>query len=204
VPALHSAPAGAASAAPDDLAIGASLGKAIKQARTAKKLSMRALASAAEISQPFLSHIESGQAMPSLVTLYRIAKVLGISPSALLPTDPDPDPVHLTRRDEGKWVPIAEVENAAITRIISSGTAKGATVQEYRVEDGQYMGDWFESDGEITVHVIEGEIRVDLEGRGSWDLGPGDSIAHPGAVRNRWSVRGSGPVRILLVYALTD
>ncbi len=199
MPAAETSPAPGASTG--DAFISVSLGRAIREARAARKLSMRALATASEISQPFLSQIESGQTMPSLVTLYRLAKALEISPSALLPTMPDPDVVHVTRADAGGWVPIADVPDAATTRIISSGTARFASVQEYRVERGQYMGDWFQSDGELTVYVIEGEIDVDVEGQGSWVLGPGDAIAHPGAMRNRWSVRGEGPVRIVLTYA---
>lgn len=162
---------------------------------------MRALATASDISQPFLSQIESGQTMPSLVTLYRLAKALEISPSALLPTMEEPDLVHVSRHDAGGWVPIADRPDSATTRVLSSGSARHASVQEYVVEPGQYMGDWFQSDGDLTVYVIEGEIDVEVEGHGSWVLGAGDAIAHPGAIRNRWSVRGEGRARILLSYA---
>lgn len=175
-----------------------SLGRAIREARTARKLSMRALAAAADISQPFLSQIEGGQTMPSLVTLYRVAKVLGISPSALLPAAPEPEDVHLSRASDAVWRPISENEGSATTRIVVKSRA---SVQEYRVEPGEYMGDWFESDGEITVLVVAGEITVEVERRGQWDLGPGDALHHPGALRNRWSVRGNEPVHIVLVYA---
>jgi len=181
----------------DDAEIGARLGRAIREARTAEKLSMRALASAAEISQPFLSQIESGRTMPSLVTLFRIAKVLGISPATLLPAEPDPSVIRLSRRADAKRVPVAEVENSATTRVLSNGRAN---VQEYLVAPGQYMGDWYESDGDLTVYVADGEITVEVEGHGSWDLGPGDAIAHPGTLRNRWVARGAAPVRIILVY----
>jgi transcriptional regulator with XRE-family HTH domain len=178
-----------------------SLGRAIREARAAKKLSMRTLATASDISQPFLSQIESGQTMPSLVTLYRLAKALELSPSALLPTLEEPDLVHVSRHDEGVWVPISDQPGSATTRVLSSGTARHATVQEYIVEPGQYMGDWFQSDGELTVYVIEGSIDVDVEGHGTWTLDAGDAIAHPGAIRNRWSVPGAGRARILLSYA---
>ena len=177
--------------------ISVSLGRAIREARTARKLSMRALAASAEMSQPFLSQIEAGQTMPSLATLYRIAKVLGISPAELLPAEPDPAPVHLARGSDAVWVPISEKENAGTTRVVNKGLSN---VQEYRILPGQYMGDWFESDGELTVYVIDGRISVDLEGSDSWELGPGDALTHPGGLRNRWSVVGQDPVRIILVY----
>jgi len=190
----------------DDAFIGQSLGRAIREARTGRKLSMRSLAAAADISQPFLSTIENGQTMPSLATLYRIAKVLGISPSELLPAMPEPEPevIHLSRADAGPWAPIADVPNTGMHRVISGFQARGATVQEYRIEPGQYMGDWFESDGDLTVYVVAGRITVTIEGRGQWQLEAGDAIAHPGALRNRWSVVGDDPVRIVLVYAVGE
>jgi transcriptional regulator with XRE-family HTH domain len=181
--------------------IGASLGRAIREARTGSKLTMRALAAEAEISQPFLSQIESGAAMPSIVTLFRIAKVLGISPSSLLPSEPEPEPIHLTRRDEGHLVPVSEGDDAAVSRIISAGAAHAAAVQEYRIARGPYRGEWFESDGENTVYVVAGELTVTIEGRGEWTLGPGDALAHPGALRNRWEAREASGALVLLVHA---
>ncbi|MDF2492419.1 MAG: transcriptional regulator, family, partial [Microbacterium sp.] len=169
-----------AATASGETQIGVSLGRAIREARAAKKLSMRALATASDISQPFLSQIESGQTMPSLVTLYRLAKALELSPSALLPAMEEPDLVHVSRHDAGAWVRISDRPDSATTRVLSSGTARHATVQEYVVEPGQYMGDWFQSDGELTVYVIEGRIDVDVEGQGTWTLEAGDAIAHPG------------------------
>lgn len=188
----------------DDSLIGISLGRRIRAARTAESLSMRALAAAAEISQPFLSQIESGHTMPSIVTLFRLAKVLGISPSDLLPGDDEPEPIHVTRRHEGEFVSVDEADDAALSRIISSGAARAATVQEYRLGRAPYLGDWFESDGENTVYVVSGTLTVTLDGRGEWVLGPGDALAHPGAIRNRWSITGDEPVTVLLVHARTS
>lgn len=186
-------------AATDGL-IGVSLGRRIRAARTERKLSMRALASAAEISQPFLSQIESGHTMPSIATLFRLAKVLRLSPSELLPSAPEPEPIRLTRQAEGEVVPVSEHDDAALSRIISSEAAHAATVQEYRITRIPYLGDWFESDGENTLYVVQGTVTVIIEGRGEWTLGPGDALAHPGSLRNRWSVTSGGPVTLLLVH----
>ena len=121
------------SAASDETQIGVGIGRQVRQARTEKKLSMRALASAAEISQPFLSQIESGQTMPSLLTLYRIANALDISPSALLPTDPDPEVVHVSRAADATWVPVSEASDTAHTRVIHAGET---SLQEYVIRPG--------------------------------------------------------------------
>ncbi|MFT4212960.1 MAG: XRE family transcriptional regulator [Microbacterium sp.] len=185
--------------ATDDALIGRSLGREIRAARTAKKLSTRALAASAEISQPFLSQIESGHTMPSISTLFRLAKVLGISPSALLPSPPEPDPVRVSRRADAETVAVSERDDRASSRIISAEAERGATVQEYRI-GGPYLGDWFESDGENTVYVVDGILTVMIEGRGEWQLGPGDALAHPGALRNRWAVQDAAATTVLLVH----
>ncbi|MGP3533443.1 helix-turn-helix domain-containing protein [Microbacterium sp. RD1] len=185
--------------APDDALIGVSLGREIRAARTAKKLSTRALAAAADISQPFLSQIESGHTMPSIATLFRLAKVLGISPSALLPSPPEPDPVRVSRRGQGELVPVSESDDRATSRIITRETEGGATVQEY-VLAGAYLGDWFESDGENTVYVVSGVVTVMIDGRGEWELGPGDALTHPGHFRNRWAVKDAAGVTLVLIH----
>lgn len=185
---------------PAESMIGAALGKAVRTARTERGLSMRALAAAAEISQPFLSQIEGGQTMPSVVTLFRLAKGLGISPSELLPSVAEPEPIYLTRAADAQRVRVMESDDRATSRVLSSGSARGANVQEYRLV-GPYTGDWFESDGEITSYVVEGSIVATIEGRGEYELGAGDALWHPGALRNRWEIRGAGSATVLLVYA---
>ncbi|GMM96489.1 helix-turn-helix domain-containing protein [Microbacterium luteum] len=180
-----------------DQLIGDRLGRAIREARSERKLSMRALATTAEISQPFLSQIESGQTMPSLITLYRIANALDMSPSALLPADPDPDVVHVSRAADARWVPVSEAPDTAHTRVIHAGVT---SLQEYLVRPGERVGDWFESDGEVVHYVIEGSLALEIEGLGVWELSEGDAIAHPGALRNRWQSRGDGSARVALIY----
>ena len=170
-----------------DQLIGDRLGRAIREARSERKLSMRALATTAEISQPFLSQIESGQTMPSLITLYRIANALDMSPSALLPADPDPEVVHVSRAAEARWVPVSEAPDTAHTRVIHAGVT---SLQEYLVRPGERVGDY----------VIEGSLALEIEGLGVWELSEGDAIAHPGALRNRWQSRGDGSARVALIY----
>src|SRR3546814_19828112 len=108
--------------------------------------------------------------MPSIVTLFRLAKVLEISPSSLLPTEPEPDPITVTRRSEGRLVPVSEADDAAVSRIISAGAAHAADVQEYRIP-GPYIGERLESDGEKHFYPSDGEGTRDVgggEGKGRW------------------------------------
>ena len=62
----------------------------------------------------------------------------------------------------------------------------------YRVAPDEDLGGWFESDGEMTVYVIDGEIELTLENEGSWRLGAGEAISHPADTRHRWPSSATG------------
>lgn len=179
----------------------AAVGQAIRRAREAAGLSMRALARASEVSQPFLSQVEKGETSPSLSSLYRLAHALGVSPSQLMPPVSPPRGVSVLRRGEGRELPVSEAPGAASGRLLSGGSGHLLEVVEYRVAPDQDLGGWFESDGEMTVYVIDGEVEVTLEHEGSWRLGAGEAISHPADIRHRWAVVGDEPARILLSVA---
>jgi transcriptional regulator with XRE-family HTH domain len=60
------------------------LGDNIKKYRTAAKMSIRALATAALVSPSQIMRIESGEINTSVSTIFTIANALGIKPSQLL------------------------------------------------------------------------------------------------------------------------
>lgn len=177
------------------------VGQAIRRAREAAGLSMRALARASEMSQPFLSQVEKGETSPSLSSLYRLAHALGLPPSQLMPPVSAPRGVSVLRRGEGRELPVSDVPGTASGRLLSGGAGHLLEVVEYHVEPGADLGGWFESDGEMTVYVIEGEVEVTLEHEGSWRLGAGEAISHPADIRHRWAPVGDGAARILLAVA---
>jgi transcriptional regulator with XRE-family HTH domain len=183
--------------------ISAAVGQAIRHAREAAGLSMRALARSSEMSQPFLSQVEKGATSPSLSSLYRLAHALGLPPSELMPPVSAPREVSVLRHGEGRELPVSDAPEAASGRLLSAGAGHVLEVVEYRVAPGEDLGGWFQSDGEMTVYVIDGEIEVTLEHEGSWRLGAGESISHPADIRHRWAAVGDGSARILLSIAHT-
>lgn len=61
-----------------------SLGENIRNARKRMKISQQELAQKVEVSSGFLSQIENGKNMPSLITLKKLAGILGVSAGYLL------------------------------------------------------------------------------------------------------------------------
>ena len=60
-------------------------GKRLKKARTAKKLSLRALPDIADMDFGNISEIENGKINPSLTTIVLLAEALEVDPADLLP-----------------------------------------------------------------------------------------------------------------------
>lgn len=176
------------------------IGRAVASARAERKLSMRALASDAGISQPFLSQIENGRTLPSMLTLYRLAGALGLPAAELMPAEASAADIHVVRRDEARRVPVTEAPNAGIGRLLTS-TGRRVVATEYIVGPDDDMGDWFQSDGELLVYVADGRIVVTIEGQGEWELAAGDAMTYPGGLRNVWRVIGPAAATILLVHS---
>ncbi|PVX67539.1 helix-turn-helix domain-containing protein [Rhodococcus globerulus] len=176
------------------------VGKTIRALRDKAGLSMRELALETGVSQPFLSQVERGVSAPSMSTVYRLAAALGVVPGDLLPTLPV-EPVTVVRADEGQYLPVAEQEGAAVGRIVMSQSDRALEVIEYRIEPGQYLEEWFESEGEMALYLVAGTLDVELDGVGVWRLGARDLIHHQGAVRHRWLLTDDHPVELVLMVS---
>jgi transcriptional regulator with XRE-family HTH domain len=182
----------------DDDQLNQLVGATVRALREKAGLSMRALAASAGVSQPFLSQVERGVSAPSMSTVYRLASALGVVPGDLLPTLP-PDPVTVVRASEGQFLPVTEHVEAARGRILMSQSDRMLELIEYRIEPGQYLEEWFESEGEMALYVVQGTLDIELQGHRSWRLRSGDLIYHPGMVRHRWLLVDDRPVQVLLV-----
>lgn len=73
----------------------------LKLLREANKLTQSELAEAADLSLNFLARIERGEAIPSLVTLDKIAKALGVELSELLNFK---EPISVKQKNPAKLI----------------------------------------------------------------------------------------------------
>ncbi|MFE3191994.1 helix-turn-helix domain-containing protein [Nocardia sp. NPDC059240] len=184
----------------DESALAALVGGVVRDLREKSGLSMRELARRAGISQPFLSQIERGVSAPSMITTYRLAAALGVTPGDLLPA-PDTDRVTVVRADEGPRLPVGDRPDAAVGRALHMRPNSPLEVIEYLVEPGQFIGGWFESTGVTGVYIVTGQLDVELVGVGRIRLGPRDFVDFPATVRDRWHLVDDQPAHVLLVVA---
>lgn len=179
------------------------VGQAVRDARLRSGMSMRALAQRCGVSQAFLSAVERGLSTPSIITLYKLADVLGTEPADLL-APPDDRDVNVIRRGEGRLVPTSDRPRAALGRVIFSDPRRHLEIYEYQVDLDDDLDVWYEHPGATVLHLIDGELEVEFESRSPVVLGPGDCLVHHGAIAHRWSIIGSSPVRLFLVVVRSE
>ncbi|WP_197379034.1 helix-turn-helix domain-containing protein [Mycolicibacterium mengxianglii] len=184
----------------DEQALAIRTGGAIRAIREKSGLSMREAAARAGISQPFLSQIERGLSMPSMITVYRLAEALAVTPGDLLPTSTE-SKVTVVRRTEGRLLPVADRPDAALGRVLVLSPDERLQIIEYRIEGEQYIGEWFATPGLLAVYMISGELDIVVEGAGTYRIGAGDLITHPSPLRHRWLLVDNQPAEALLVIA---
>ena len=59
-------------------------GKVLRELRVANKLSQEKLAEYCDLDRTYISLLERGQRQPTITTIFKLAKALNITPSALI------------------------------------------------------------------------------------------------------------------------
>ncbi len=174
------------------------LGARVRILRRARGMTGRELAERAEISQPFLSQLESGQSAAALATLYRIANALIVDPADLLPRSPDKG-IEVLRAAELFPIPLSEAPNSPIARAVFRRGMRISELRDYLIEPDQHVEEWFASPGEYLVYVIEGSIRSEFDEHPDVVLKAGDAVFCPPLARSRWHLDSKSGARVIVV-----
>lgn len=181
------------------------LGSAVRARRTELGMTLQALADRTGLSVPFLSQVETSFAMPSLTSLFSIARELDTTPELLL-AGPAPAEVVFTRADEGQRYAVTDADHPAQRRQLT-GLGEPFSVAEYVVEPGTDLGGYFASRGRELLYVTSGRLVVDIvDASGAetaHELAAGDSLVYPTCVQHRWRHVGRGTTRFVHVAAST-
>jgi transcriptional regulator with XRE-family HTH domain len=176
-----------------------SVGRRIRQLRRARGLTLVQLASAAQLSHPFLSQLERGLARPSMVSLERIARALGSSQVELLaPMDhadtPSPRPgIEVVRASDGAKGPYGQAEG----RLLVHGDRPFHPM--ILVGTSADPGDSFVHAEDEFLHVLDGSAYVDLGEDELRVLTVGDSVYFVGGTPHRWWAVDDAGYRVFVV-----
>jgi transcriptional regulator with XRE-family HTH domain len=204
----------------------ATMGDRLRQARTARGLSLRRLAQVLGVSPSLISQVETGRAKPSVNTLYALATELGISLDTLLFMDTEPPAPAV---EEGPAVepfeadlPHDPVQRAASrpTIRLGSGVVWERLTSEsirnvdflhvtYEVGGASSPPEAFQRhSGQEWGYVLSGRLTVRI-GFDEFVLEPGDSISFDSGTPHRlfndgdvpaqavWFVLGRRPVDVV-------
>jgi transcriptional regulator with XRE-family HTH domain len=190
----------------------ATMGDRLRQARTARGLSLRRLAERLGVSPSLISQVETGRAKPSVNTLYALANELGISLDTLLfmdtaPPLPQPDGDATIEPFEAALPhdPVQRATSRSSIRLGSGVVWERLTTESIRNVD--FLQVTYEVGGESSPadafqrhtgqewgYVLSGTLTVRI-GFDEFILQPGDAISFDSATPHRLFNAGDVPAR---------
>jgi len=182
----------------DNEVVTVDVGSRLRQMRTDRGMSMRALARKSGLSTNALSMIERGRTSPSVSTLYKLAGALEVPITAFFRLEPPKQEIVFQRASQRKRVPfprgiweglggetfIGQVEPFIITLEVGG-------------ESGPYG---MLHTGSEFVICLEGQIEYEVEGE-TFILNPGDNLLFAAQHRHRWQNIGESTAKVIIVLA---
>lgn len=172
-----------------------SLGQALRDRRKSRGLTLQQLADLCGLSQPFLSQLENGKAMPSLLALHQVAAALGTSAQELLQPSVSAD-VSLVRDGSTQCY---ELGKGASACFLIEGSNHQIETNLITAEQGAESGCELAHAGEEMIYVLEGSISVSLRDHEAVDLTVGDAYTYPASIPHEWRNIGPKTARFLFV-----
>lgn len=170
------------------------LGARIRRLRRTNELTLRELAQRAGVTESFLSQVERGVASPSVASLQRIARGLGLSIAQLFSRDGNAG--RVVRAGHRRRISYPGL--GAVDEFLTPAMASRLQLILSTVEPGGGTGDEayaHESDEEVLV-VLEGELDLWVADE-HYHLDEGDAITYSSRLPHRNVNRGPAPARLL-------
>lgn len=175
----------------------ARVGARLREARQLRRLSLRSLAKETSFSASFLSQVERGQVSPSLASLQKIAKELGLSLASLVADDElGSESVRVRRR--GARALRSEWSLASVESLAHAPSELGFEPLAITLEPGGHTGSVGGSFGAGLAICLRGAVVMEAAGR-RHELTAGDSATYGPNVEPTWSNPSDGVAEILVI-----
>lgn len=173
------------------------LADALRTHRATHNQSLGDLSRITGLSKTSLARLEAAEGNPSLETLWRLGRALGLSIGQLL-EPPEPDPARILRAGEG---PIVESSFGMRGRLLETDHGRHRTeVFELVLPHGaRFQGDAHDPGTREVVHCIEGSVRCGPDDQ-PLELAAGDTGYFDGSVPHIYAAGPDGG-RALLVMS---
>jgi transcriptional regulator with XRE-family HTH domain len=174
-----------------------SLGGRIRAYRKMRRLTLKAVAHHAGVSESFLSQVERGASGASVSTLRLIAEALGLTLSDLF-TDGEAQGHRVLRREDRPVIKVPGLVKSMLTQ----RPLKELEVLEGEFEPGASTGgaEYVHGDSQELLYVIEGTVRLTLGGE-LHTLESDSSIEYRSSVPHGVTNIGDGTARLLWIIS---
>lgn len=178
-------------------AVHVELGERIRAIRQLRRRTLKEIATAAGISESFLSQLERGRTNATIATLQRLATALGIEVSDLFSTGSSRP--RVIRRDAREFVAWGSQGRKAL---LTPKPFHSLEVVVARFEPGGSTGDepYTHGDSEELLIVVEGSVHVQL-GTEIHDVSAGDSVHYQSSTPHRVSNPYDETAEVLFVIS---
>jgi transcriptional regulator with XRE-family HTH domain len=163
--------------APADTQVSARFGAQLHQARKARNLSLADVAEATGISASFLSLVEKERSDITIGRLVRLIDFYGISITDILPGSTISGYPQVVTPEERRL--LHSPAECIDVYLLTPDTRRQMMPLQVEFEPGAQLAEPGRHAGEEWVLVVEGELRLVLEGAEPCILGPGDTAYYP-------------------------
>jgi transcriptional regulator with XRE-family HTH domain len=178
-------------------AVHVELGERIRAIRQLRRRTLKEIATAAGISESFLSQLERGRTNATIATLQRLATALGIEVSDLFSTGSTRP--RVIRRDGREFVAWG---SQGLKALLTPKPFHSLEVVVARFEPGGSTGDepYTHGDSEELLIVVEGSVHMQL-GTEIHDVTAGDSVHYQSSTPHRVSNPYDETAEVLFVIS---
>lgn len=167
------------------------IGKAVRNQRILKGLSVRDLAAITGLTPGAISKIENGKTIPNVLTMKSIATAMGV-PVSYFFIDNQEELIQVVRKNERNKLERNNSDSGIVyEEMLVEGKDLHMQPGIITFTPGSNSGEVLSHKGEEFVFVLSGEIKCVLEGVGTYNLQQGDSIYYPSTIPHRWENNSS-------------
>ncbi len=175
------------------------IGKVINNARKKQGLTIADIAEQSGISRGMLSKIENGQVSPSLDSLLRISRALGVPISAFFKEyDNEESNAQLVRSNEKLEVVRRGTKVGHTYHLLAYDNGPNKTFEPFLIslDNKSEVFPTFNHEGTVFMHLLEGEM-IYRHGKKTYHMKPGDSLTYDASVSHGPEELIEVPIRFL-------
>lgn len=170
------------------------LGARLRALRELHGLSQRALARSAGLTNATVSNIENDQVSPSVASLRKLVRALGMSLAEFFAWDPEMDHTFFFGASD-----LVEIGAGLVSlrAVVTGDPARQLQLLHEVYAPGADTGpEMLQHEGEEAGLVVRGRIEVTV-GALTRELGPGDAFQFPSTLPHRFANRGDEPCELV-------